>query len=207
MTTVFPDNSILNYIAQSRPATANMLGLTPQASINQGFGTSPYTQVAGTAPGSQMNMPTFNMPQNAAPQNANNPMTNFNQSFGAMGGQGGQGGLTPAQLLAYFQAQRQQAQQPQAPQAPGAPQAPMSLAPPNPGPSASSITPSASSITPSPFSNDFMGRLAQMGAQRGGLVPTFAYLLGAGRRTGPDSAAGYGGPNSSTSGSGLGDIY
>jgi hypothetical protein len=189
---VFPDNSILNYIAQSRPATANMLGLTPQASINQGFGTLPATQVAGTAPGSQLNMPTFNMPQNATPQNANNPMTNFNQSFGAMGGQGG---LTPAQLLAYYRAQQQQAQQPQAPGAP------MSLAPPNPGPS-------APSITPSPFSDDFMGRLAQMGAQRGaGLVPKFAYLLGAGRRTGPDSAAGYGGPSSSTSGSGLGDIY
>ena len=194
---MFPDNSLLSYIMQSRPATANtlgnMMGLTPQAHINQGFGTLPPTQVSGTAQsmpfGPNASHGYFNPPQNAA-----SPMTNFNQSFGD---------LTPQGLNAYGQAQQQWRQQQaaaQQQQAPPAPGAPMSLAPQTPGPSA----------TPSPFSDDFLGRLGQMGSRQGsGLVPRFANLLGIGRRTGPDSPAGYGGPSSPTGYNGGlgGDMY
>jgi hypothetical protein len=106
MIAVFPDNSILNYISQSRPATANMLGLPQNAAPNTGG--IPYT---GTTPPNVSNIPPWLQAlQNAGklgttPQTANNPMANFNQSFGDLGS------LTPQALQAYRQAQQQHVQQ------------------------------------------------------------------------------------------------
>jgi hypothetical protein len=106
MIAVFPDNSILNYISQSRPATANMLGLPQNAAPNTGG--MPYT---GATPPNVSNIPPWLQAlQNAGklgttPQTANNPMANFNQSFGDLGS------LTPQALQAYRQAQQQHVQQ------------------------------------------------------------------------------------------------